>query len=536
MKKLLKKDFIIILFSILLSIVINFQIIILNNHKSFGFIRNSNLFILILLIILFSFIIYFILKFLLKYITKLKFKTYNYTKKDLKKIFIFSFLLMILVWLICFITYYPGGGNYDTYYQLQSPIYASSQHPIGYSFLLNIFIIIIGHNILHSSIVGWALFSIFQMLIMASSISLAICFLAKRKIPKIFIIILSLFYAFIPIYASYAIFGIKDVMFAIIILYLVLLLIKLSESKGELLHSKLFILLYIIIGIFMFETRSNAIIIYLLTTIFMIIKYYKSCPKLFMILLIIPLLFNSLVNKVIESKYGVKHYFQESAAIPLQQLSAVVYVDGNLNESEKEYLNSLLDLEIIKKNYENGNADAIKWDEHFNRETLQYSKGKFLKTWMSVLFKNFDTYVESYLLQVYYFWTINPLTISTNMYVDVHTDKVTGYVGEIKDQYDIKAPDLLPQKMQTKLENFYSKTSNFLSEGTCFWLFMFLMLILISKKRSDLLIIGMPLFTVWLGMMLASPLSGSLRYMFPFVLILPIITIYVLNVKNQTKD
>ena len=537
MKKIglyLKKDLKVIVFSLLLTVALYFQNLITNNNKKLGFLKDINILKSLLIFVIIFIIVFIIIKLLIKFSNCLEKESKEYSNKSIKKIFFISLISMLLIWSICLITFFPGGGMWDTFTQIESPIYATSGHPIGHNFLLYTFIVIIGQKILNSSIIGWALFSIFQMIVMAGSISFAICFLSKRRVSKVWIVILTLIYSILPIYASYSIFAIKDVMFSILILYLFLLLIKLVESDGKLLTNKKFIILYIAISLALYLTRSNAFVVYILTTLVILIRYNKEYKKVFILIFLIPILFNFLICKVFEVKYGVEHRFQENVAIPIQQLSATVYEDGILNKQEKEYINSLMPLDEIKDKYNSGVVDSIKWDSNFNRDYLQVTKSKFIKTWLTAMPKNFRTYVESYMLQTYYYWNINPISNNTNMfYDDVITDKQGEFIEKVKSKYNIRYDNILPNNIQNSLEDFYYKYTNFLNEGTCFWIFMLLMLILIIKKQSKFLIPNVTLFAVWLSLMASAPINSSLRYMYPFVLILPILFVYVVAVKKD---
>ena len=441
---------------------------------------------------------------------------------------------MIIIWLICFITFYPGGGFYDTYLQINSPIYATTQHPLGYSFILYFFIVFLGNNILHSSIIGWAIYSIFQMIIVSTSISFAISYLIKKNAPPKFIVsILILIYALTPIYATYSIFATKDVLFSVLIIYLTILLFKIVETNGEIIKENKFKIIYILMGIALFQIRKNGNIVYIVITIMLIYRYRKYFSKIFYILLVVPIGINMILDNVISSRYGIEHYFQETIGVPIQQLSATVYSEGNLNEEELNYINKLLDIKIIKEKYNPETADKIKWNSEFNREYLQETKATFLKTWFTVMPKNFNTYVESYLLNTYYFWSINSKPNDSNMYIDTQSDIQADFIEEVKCRYNLYTKDILPKNVQEKLESFYSKFSNYLSEGVCFWLLMFICLILMHKKQAEYIFPLIPLIIIWITAMLATPINSSIRYMYSYVLLLPILLFYAITLKHS---
>lgn len=532
MKKNKTEKMIALILSLMLSIIICSQIIIDKNNLQLKFISNINILSFILMFIVVGGILYFLLVNIFIKVPKFTSKGKAYSDKQIKKLFFISFISFIIIWAICFITFYPGGAIFDTYNELQSPIYASSTHPIGYSFILYFFIIILGYRILNNAMIGWAIFSILQMIIVALSLSFALCFLAKRKCPKYIIIILSILFAILPVYATYSMFAVKDVLFAMLMLYLFLMLIKVVETNGEILKSKYFLIFYLIFGLGLLLTRNNGIIVYLLTIIIMLVLYHKQLKIYLCFLFLLPILLNFTLNFVIEKKFGVEHLFQESVAIPLQQMAASIKVDGKINKADEDYLNKLMPISMIKEKYSFGSADSIKWDDNFNRQYLQKTKGTFIKTWFSMLPANFQTYVESYLLQTYYFWNIKITALETNMFYDTHTDQEGEYVELIKTTFNLKQNDILPEPLQSKLEIFYHKYSNFLGEGLMFWLSIIIMFIIILKNKWQYFLINIPVIASFISIMLATPTNTSLRYVLYLIYILPILLGYVFTKKD----
>ena len=59
------------------------------------------------------------------------------------------------------------------------------------------------------------------------------------------------------------------------------------------------------------------------------------------------------------------------------------------------------------------------------------------------------------------------------------------------------------------------------------------MYMLILEKRKDVLIISLPLIILWIVLMLGTPLSGALRYMAPYLYILPIIILYTFSITRE---
>ena len=122
---------------------------------------------------------------------------------------------------------------------------------------------------------------------------------------------------------------------------------------------------------------------------------------------------------------------------------------------------------------------------------------------------------------------MEPKSVLSTMYIDTHSKPSVDYIEKIKSIYNIRSNNIFNTKWQNILENYYFTYTNFLGEGSMLWLSFLLMILLISKKGYKYLLIYMPLFTVWLSVVLATPLDASLRYVLPFVYILPILFGYV---------
>ncbi len=451
-----------------------------------------------------------------------------------KKLFIFSMLLMLGTYLICFFVFFPGGSFYDTYFQLDTPIFATSQHPILYNLILNFFIVQLGHKLLNNAVMGWAIFTFIQLLFVVASISYVITWLNNKKISKKIIVCIILLFTFLPIYASYSIYAIKDVLFSIVILLYIPLLYDLIESNGLLFSNKRFNILYLIYGMLLIFIRSNGIFIYIPLTIILIIKYFKYNIKSIFIGSVFIIGLNFTINSVIENKFNITHYFKESVAIPIQQISSVVYLDKSLKKSEEEFINNLLPIDTIKSVYSRENVDEIKWHKDFNTEYLQNNKIEFINLWGDLLVRNFDIYVSSYLYQTKYYWQINLNSSNTNMYRDILKESSNSlFIESIKDKYNLKTKKILPNKIYSALKDFYYKYTNFLSEGSCFMLYLLLISILFIKKQQRYLIPFLPLLFVWMTLMISTPLASSLRYIYSFVLSLPFMIIIVLKIKQN---
>lgn len=143
----------------------------------------------------------------------------NRTEKSLLKNdkagFIITFVLILISWIPVFLAAFPGIYAYDAVTQT-AEFYAdaglSGHHPIAHTALLW-GLISLGRTLFGSYGAGMALYSIVQMLIMASIFAYVIHMLKKWNCPKIIRVCCLLFYMFVPVHSVLAISATKDVLF-----------------------------------------------------------------------------------------------------------------------------------------------------------------------------------------------------------------------------------------------------------------------------------------------------------------------------------
>lgn len=95
------------------------------------------------------------------------------------------FLIILGIWLLFFLTFYPGSTMNDTIYILQNPWKLSNQHPILYNLYLYGFYQI--GCCLGNPNLGLALLSLFQMLCMDYVLTKAISIFYTKELPLAFV-------------------------------------------------------------------------------------------------------------------------------------------------------------------------------------------------------------------------------------------------------------------------------------------------------------------------------------------------------------
>lgn len=95
----------------------------------------------------------------------------------------------------------------------------------------------------------------------------------------------------------------------------------------------------------------------------------------------------------------------ESVGVPLNQMARVAALGGDMSESDREYLDSILPLDEYRAAYTPCCTDSLKWSADFDGSAL---KEGLWSHWLSMLAKNPNVYFQAWELQTYGFWAVNP--------------------------------------------------------------------------------------------------------------------------------
>lgn len=197
---------------------------------------------------------------------------------------------------------------------------------------------------------------------------------------------------------------------------------------------------------------------------------------------------------------------------------------------EDEFLKKIISREAVIKNYNPYTVDPIKWSEEFNRNYQTKTQEKYLTTWSHLLVNNFEGYVKSYLLFTYDLWTVNKFNPIQSRFFDIDTNSYSGNMFK-----NAAREKILPDKLQNLLELFYTKWTVYFNNGFCFIILLLISTYILNSKRKDLVLLSLPLLGVWITLMLSAPISYALRYMSPYIYIVPfilLITIQELNIEK----
>lgn len=429
------------------------------------------------------------------------------------KVFWLVFLSILGVWFFFFLVMYPGTAMNDTIFILGDWEKHCYQHPVLY-ILYTCFFYKIGIYLGNPNI-GLALLSLFQMVFMDYVISYAIVYLYKKKLAGKLCFFLAGYYAFAPLFSTYAVSAIKDTPFSIALFYLIILLLELADSKGESIKDIGFCIRCMLAVFMLVSFRSNGLLIGVGTLVGLLIVYRGQRMTL-LVSFFVPICISCLLSQY-SMPMGVEKLFQEKIGITLQQVSAVVASGGELSEAQREYLFDLLPAEEWKT-YAPSCADNIKWNSAFDRDYLNDTKKEFVKLWLELLPENIPTYTEAYIMNTYGVWGIETRNSEQYYVKDIYPNELGLYQD---------SP--LPEGLRDFIYRFYCNrfTYRYLSAGTAFWVLFLVTLVFLCKKKYGKAVAFCPGWLCFISLLLATPIAFAFRYvfflalLFPFLLFIP---------------
>lgn len=528
----MKKNFFILMLSFLFSlfILIGNSFLISN---SFNFIVNNiilNIFIFIVSIVLFIFILRFLFNFLDKKTKSRHFKLLEKIKKTkfyklfIKHPFLFSLIIIILCWIPYIVAFYPTilspdpsfqikqyfgiENKYSTYSVMLDPnVLITNHHPVIHTLLLGTCVKI--GTIINNVNLGFFIYSIIQILVLASTLAYTIKFMFDLKISKKYLLISLMIYSLVPIFPFYAMSAVKDVIFgSLIILYIMTIYQLIKCDNIKIVNIIKIITLMILVILF----RNNGIHVIILSFPFLFFIDKRLIKKLKLILIfLVVIVFNYSYNNYILPYFKITPTsVREILSIPFQQTARYVktYPDEVTND-EKKVIDKLLHYDTLGSRYKFDISDPVKnkFNPYYKKEDLN----NYFKVWFKQFTKHPITYIEA---------TIN------NTYGYFYPPKTRWFIYY---KYDDRIVEDGFNYHYNSLSNLRKILSNFgrifpyiiilgfiVNIGFNVWILIFMLVYLIYKKKYKEMIYLFPSFVLIL-VCVASPVNAYFRYALPYV-------------------
>ncbi len=420
---------------------------------------------------------------------------------------VLSFLFLLLCWLPVFLAVYPGFFVYDAqdeYIQVATRVF-STHHPLVHVLLLGGMICGV-HKLTDSYNLGIACYMVFQMVLAAGIFTFLFSYLRKKGVTRVLRLIGIVWLGLFPTVVMFTLCSAKDALFTLALLLLLVCLLEMG-TEAAFFESKGWQSLFVVSGMGMMLLRNNGFYAFLVMIPVLLLLQKKRRWRL-LFLAVCAVAGCMLVNGGLKAAlHADDSEYQELLTVPIQQLARTYkYAPEVFSGEDREVLYEILDEEALSL-YTPRLSDPVKY--RFANETFARDKGKYAKLWLRVGLKKPLIYLNAWWMTSYGFWY--PDTV-INVYggntVFTFTYKDNSYFG-----YEVEQPGVRESKIPW-LDEVYRKLSLevwkekvpvvswLFSPGAMFWLYAFLFAWLLSRGRYELLYPFLPIFLIWLTVLL----------------------------------
>lgn len=474
--------------------------------------------------ILYFVICYFGLIIFFNYLFKILFSNLNKveifedSRDSSKKVFFRYFLIILVGYLLYFVRFFPAIMTPDSYYVLHyaNNFILSDFHPFVHTWFVGIFFHL-GKYLFGDLTLAVGFTTFVQMSLLALIFSYGVYYFYKKGLNKKICLFLVLFFALHPLHAHYSITLWRDILFGGSFVIIFISLIEFLDSTKKI--SKKYVFLFMVGIMVLLFFRNNGIYIYLFMIPFLI-GILKNNRIFISSLCFSILIFYFVIKGPVFNYFNIKKTTSvEAYSVPLQQISRVIASGRDISNEDTKYLIKLFsNYDSINEIYNPVISDPIK--NITSNDVLSEDKINFFKVWFNNFIKYPNVYVEAYFLQTLGYW-----------YPDVIYWATAGESTHIFDEEKVDTKPLTPSWYNSIIDLTISRNLPLCdilwSVALPFLLICISSFMLCYMKKYKYLLCFVPLFGLWLSIMVATPVFCELRYVYglftclPFCLILP---------------
>lgn len=457
-------------------------------------------------------------------INNLKIITWNKVDKSTSpmRIFIISFFLFVLTrCLVLFLCQYPGELTNDSIGQITQILNGNytNHHPYYHTMVIKVFISL-GLRLFNDINAAVATYCFFQIIFTSICFSFAISTMSHLKTPRWIIVLSLLFFLLMPYHIIYSITIWKDIMFGCFVLLFVTFIYRCMEMIGNQ-YINYSILIFSGGGICLF--RSNGFFVFVVLS-FLFAVIWKLNEKGFLFVFLGVLLFCFIMKHLVLKELGVVQPDTiESLSIPAQQISRVIQEGYEINQWEADALEEVIEVDRISEVYNSEVSDPIKAlvREKGNQRLIVDNKEKYIRLYMSLGLRYPTVYLRAWIDQTRGYWNAgyefwrwdlnirdNDLGIERNVKSSSFNRMFNEYLWLFTNVQGLRL---------------------FLCIGLFVWIDIFMLMIAIIRKDKLGAFVSLPIITIVLSLLIATPVFSEFRYIYSAFCTLPIVVVIVLR-------
>ena len=461
--------------------------------------------------------------------------TVDISDKINSKLLLMFTIVIAVCWLPYLLSNIPGGVFFDNYmvYDIVHGRYPmTNQQPILYTLIhLFLFKIIVGlfGGTMQTVVLTMTLI---QYIILAVGLSWFLCWMKKRNISKPIIIIVLAFFALFPLFPGYAISNWKDTLFSLFLFLFSIAVADLVLDGTRRLSDRNWIIRYLVLAFLVCFFRNNGIYIIVVCSAILLFVYrkeiFKKKNRTYTFTSILLIVITLIVQGPVYDSLGYSERNSiEMNGIPLQQVSFVILSGGDVSEDELAFIDNIVSSDIREVYFSPNGIDPMKRNiGESGQQFLTEHQGEFLRHWFNIVSRNPKQAIEAYLFATLGFWNIDKG--SSHGYVQTAFSPGWEWHG-------LTSIDLIDEITGYSI---YSRLlpKFYISAALFGWFFLFCFVLILVRKKYSMLIPFVPVLVLWATIMVSTPISYSLRYVFATVLFIPLALLLAFVLKSRTPS
>lgn len=419
-----------------------------------------------------------------------------------------TFFFLLLCWLPVFLAVYPGFFVYDAheeYLQVATRTF-TTHHPLPHVLLLGGIVCGV-HKLTGSYNLGIACYTLLQMLLVAGCFTFLLSWLRRKGKSPVLRLASLLYLGLFPTVVMFVLCSTKDTLFTLAVLLLLICLWEMGTEEAAFFAAGKWQVLFVFSSMMMMLFRNNgfyAFLVMIPILLFFQKRYRRRLLGLTLCAVMGYFLVNGGLKTALHAQSG-EH--QEILTVPIQQLARTYkYAPEAFSPEDKATLHEVLSEDALRL-YTPRLSDPVKI--HFDNEAFAGDKAKYAALWLRIGMKKPLSYLNAWWMTSYGFWypdmVINVYQGHGRFTFTYEDSSYFGYEVERPGVRESKVPWLDEVYRKLSLEVWKEKVpvvSWLFSPGAMFWLYAFLFACLLYRKRYQVLLPFLPVFLLWLTVLL----------------------------------
>ncbi|MCR5303786.1 MAG: DUF6020 family protein [Lachnospiraceae bacterium] len=434
--------------------------------------------------------------------------------------------IMLLCWIPCYISYFPGIYAYDIPFQhlvYLGQVPWNNHQPLIHTLFWGLcwgFENLVGY---HPA--ALIMYAVLQMIMLSGLLSYVV--LRMYRFGKAAPLVAFIWYALNPVLVIFSFVTTKDVLFSGLFMVWLMILMDLYSSKKEIVVRD--VIPFVIIGLLACLLRKNVPYVMLLTA-FIFLGLKKT--RLFFAILATTAMSVFVTSGIYNWAGVLASSDAEMLSVPMTQLASVYNDEGAMiTDRDREGIEYYMDPSVFNPRL----ADPLKIS--FNTDRYDKDKFRFWKLYLNVLFEEPVRMINAGLTLDEPYW--NPLLPFPDPYAQLRY--IETYIS-VDTQYKTECAGLLP-KIHRIYDSFARHDNKFTNSRYTGWLFSLwfpiwfifgCMIICIIRGRHEFRCIFIPVFILFATYLLGP--VANFRYLYTFELVMPIAACAALSREGTTVE